>query len=314
MADAVATRDAYGQALLEVGERHPEMVVLDADLAGSTRTDKFGGRWPDRFFDMGISEQDMMCTAAGLAASGKLVFCSSFAIFGAGRAWEQIRNTVARGNYRIVLAFTHAGLSVGEDGASAQACEDIATMRVIPNMKVVVPADGNQTLAAIRHLADAPDVTGPTYVRLGRAKTPNLSPDDVAFAFGRSDELRAGDDVTIIACGAMAALALEAADVLAGDGVSARVVNMASVKPLDEDAVVRAASETKGIVTAEEHSILGGLGAAVAEVVCERRPAPVRRVGVRDTFGESGPPDALFEKYGLTAARIVEEARTILGG
>jgi len=314
MADAVATRDAYGQALLEVGERHPDLVVLDADLAGSTRTNLFGAKWPGRFFDMGISEQDMVCTAAGLAAGGKLVFASSFAIFGAGRAWEQIRNTLARGNYRVVLAFTHAGLSVGEDGSSAQACEDIATMRVIPNMKVIVPADGNQTRAAIRLLADAPDITGPTYVRLGRAKMPNLTPDDVAFAFGRSDELRSGGDVTIIACGAMVGLALEAAESLATDGVAARVINMASVKPLDEEAVVRAATETKGIVTAEEHSILGGLGAAVAEVVCERHPCPVHRIGVRDTFGESGPPDALFEKYGLTVGRIVEEAKAILGG
>jgi len=313
MAQAVATRDAYGQALVEVGQRHPEMVVLDADLAGSTRTEKFGAKWPERFFDMGISEQDMMCTAAGLAASGKLVFCSSFAIFGT-RAWEQVRNTVARGNFRIVLALTHAGLSVGEDGASAQACEDVAAMRIIPNMKVVVPADGNQTLAVIRYLADSPDITGPTYVRLGRAKMPLVMPADVSFAFGRSDELRTGNDVAIVACGAMVELALEAADILAKEGVSARVINMASVKPLDEEAVVRAVTETRGIVTAEEHTILGGLGAAVAEVVCERHPAPVRRVGVRDTFGESGPPEALFKKYGLTADRIVEEAKVILGG
>lgn len=312
MADAIATRDAYGEALLEVGARHPEMVVLDADLAGSTRTCKFGERWPDRHFDMGISEQDMIGTAAGLAASGKLVFASSFAIFGS-RAWEQIRNTVARGNYRVVIGLTHAGLSVGEDGASAQANEDVAIFRAIPKMKVVVPADGNETRAAIRYLADAPDLEGPTYVRMGRAKMPIVLPEDHVFEFGVSQQLRDGDDVALIACGVMLDRAFAAADALAADGIEARVINMASIKPIDEAAIVRAAKETKGIVTAEEHSIIGGLGSAVAEVVCERHPCPVRRVGVRDTFGETGPPDALFQKYGLTAERIVEHAKAIVG-
>jgi transketolase len=313
MAEAMATRDAYGQALIEVGARHPEMVVLDADLEGSTRTDQFQKHWPERFFDMGISEQDMMCTAAGLAASGKLVFASSFAIFGAGRAWEQIRNTIARGNYRVVIGLTHAGLSVGEDGASAQACEDLATMRVIPNMKVVVPADGTETKAVIRYLADTPGITGPTYVRMGRAKMPAVLPDNYVFQFGVSTQLRDGKDVTVIACGPMVAAALKAADELAKAGIAARVINMASIKPLDEAAVLRAAKETRGIVTAEEHSILGGLGGAVAEVVAEQHPTAVRRVGVRDTFGESGPPDRLFEKYGLTAANIVAAAKAIVG-
>ena len=313
MPDAIATRDAYGEALLEVGERHPEMVVLDADLAGSTRTGLFGDKWPDRFFDLGISEQDMIVTAAGLAAAGKLVFASSFAIFGS-RAWEQIRNTVARGNYRMVLGFTHAGTSVGEDGSSAQATEDIAIMRAIPRMKVVVPADGNETKAAIRYLADTPDLKGPTYVRMGRAKMPIVLPEDHAFAFGESQELRAGNDVALIACGVMLDRAFKAADLLAADGIEARVINMASVKPIDEAAIIRAAKETKGIVTAEEHSVIGGLGSAVAEVVCENAPAPVRRVGLLDTFGETGPPDALFEKYGLTAEKIVEHAKAIVGG
>lgn len=313
MADAIATRDAYGKALEEVGARHPEMVVLDADLQGSTRTDQFQKHWPDRFFDMGISEQDMICTAAGLAASGKLVFASSFAIFGS-RAWEQIRNTVARGNLRMVIGLTHAGLSVGEDGASAQANEDIAIFRAIPNMKVVVPADGSETRAVIRYLADTPGLTGPTYVRMGRAKMPVVLPADHVFAFGESQQLRAGDDVALLACGVMLDAALKAAETLAADGIQARVINMASIKPLDEAAVLRAAAETKGIVTAEEHSIIGGLGSAVAEVVCEGHPCPVRRVGVRDCFGESGPPDALFRKYGLTPEKIVEAARAILGG
>ena len=307
MSEKIATRDAYGKALLEMGAKCPDLVVLDADLSGSTRTEWFGREYPDRFFDMGIAEQDMVNVGAGFALCGHRVVCSSFAIFGS-RAWEQIRNTAARANLPMVLAFTHAGLSVGEDGASAQANEDVAIFRAIPNMKVIVPADATEAMKAVAAVIEHLD--GPVYMRFSRAKVPVAFDDSYEFKLGRAATVREGADVAIIACGQM--VALEAADVLAKDGIDARVVNMASIKPIDEQAIVKAAKECGAIVTAEEHSIVGALGSAVCEVLCEGDPVPVRRIGIRDVFGESGTPDELFDKYGLSVPHIVEAAKEVV--
>ena len=310
MVQMIPTRDAYGEALAEIGARYPHIVVLDGDLEDSTRTRYFKKKFPQRHFQMGISEQDMANTACGLAREGKLPFVSSFAIFGS-RAWEQIRNTAARGNFKVVFAFTHAGLSVGEDGSSAQANEDVALFRVIPNFSVYVPADAVETRRLIEWLPE--HIEGPAYVRLGRAPVPVVMPPDYAFERGKATVLRDGDDVAIFACGLMVNRALDAAATLEREGIRARVLNFCSIKPIDADAIVRASRQTAGIVTAEEHSVIGGLGSAVAEVVTEDAPTRVERVGVRDTFGESGPPDALLEKYGLTAQAICEAARRLVG-
>jgi transketolase len=258
---------------------------------------------------MGISEQDMVCTAAGLASAGKAPFASSFAIFGS-RAWEQIRNMVCRANLNVNLCFSHAGISVGEDGASAQALEDIAIMRALPHMRVFVPADDVETTQIINHLVAHRD--GPAYVRLGRAKVLRVHDENFKFRAGRSDTLREGKDATIIACGVMVAVALDAAEILAKDGVSAAVVNMASIKPIDAAAIIEASRKTKRIVTAEEHNIIGGLGSAVAEVLAEGAPCKMKRVGVQDTFGESGAPDELMRKYGLTKENIVNAVKGLI--
>ena len=305
MSEKIATRDAYGKVLLEMGEKYPDLVVLDADLSGSTRTEWFGKKYPDRFFDIGIAEQDMVNVGAGFALSGHRVVCSSFAIFGS-RAWEQIRNTAARANLGIVFAYTHAGLSVGQDGASAQANEDVAIFRAIPGMKVIVPADATETKKALPVVLA--NLDGPVYMRFSRAPVPIAFDDSYEFRIGRGVVCREGDDVAIIACGQMVALSLEAADALAKKGVNARVINMASIKPIDEKMIVAAAKECGAVVTAEEHSIIGGLGSAVCEVLSEQYPAPVVRVGVRDVFGESGTPDELFNKYGLSVPHIVKAA------
>ena len=310
MAEQIATRDAYGKALAALGAKYPNIVVLDGDLEGSTRTEYFKKEFPERHFEIGISEQDMVSTACGLAHEGKLPFVSSFAIFGS-RAWEQMRNTAARGNFKVVFAFTHAGLSVGDDGSSAQANEDVAIFRVIPNFQVFVPADAVETKGLINWLPE--NIAGPVYVRLGRHKFPVLLGEDYAFRPGRAEALREGDDVAIFACGLMLSRAVEAADALAGEGVQARVLNFSSVKPLDTRAIERAVRETAGIVVAEEHSVLGGLGSAVAEAATGTAPARIERVGVRDTFGESGQPEALLEKYGLTSEAICEAARKLTG-
>jgi len=306
MSDKIATRDAYGKVLLEMGEKYPDLVVLDADLSGSTRTEWFGQKYPERFFDMGIAEQDMVNVAAGFALSGKRVVCSSFAIFGS-RAWEQIRNTAARAHLPIVFAFTHAGLSVGEDGASAQANEDVAIFRAIPDMKVIVPADATETKKALPWVLEHLD--GPVYMRFTRAKVPVTFGEDFRFELGKGTIVRDGSDVAIIACGQMVGIALDAADDLAKSGKKARVVNMSSIKPLDEKMVVEAAKECGAVVTAEEHSIIGGLGSAVSEVLSEQCPTPVVRIGVRDVFGESGTPDELFDRYGLSKPHIVAAAK-----
>jgi len=311
MADKVATRVAYGEALAALGEKYRHVVALDADLSKSTMTVNFAKKFPDRFFQMGIAESDMVDTAAGLATCGKLPFASSFAIF-ASRGWEQIRNIIARAKLPVVLALTHAGVSVGEDGASAQANEDIAIFRVLPNMRVIVPADGPETRSCIEWLAA--NVDGPAFVRLGREKVPIVCPDGYAFQLGKALKLRDGNDVAIIACGRMVHLAMEAATMLAAKGIEARVLNMASIKPIDRDAIAAAARETAGIVTAEEHSIIGGLGGAVAEVVGETHPCPIRRVGMPDKFGESGKPSELMKKYGQSAEKICECAGEVVKG
>jgi transketolase len=306
LGESIATREAYGRALVSLGEDNPDIVVLDADLAKSTKTIKFKEQYPDRFFDMGIAEADMMGTAAGLAAAGKVAFASTFAIFATGRAWEQIRNSICYTNLNVKIAASHAGIAVGPDGSSHQAIEDIAIMRVIPNMKVVVPADGVETMKAVATLIKTP---GPAYLRLGRSGTPVIYEQDYDFALGKASNLREGTDVTIIAIGTMVQIAGKAAEALAEEGIEARVVNMSSIKPIDISAIVAAAEETGAIVTAEEHSIIGGLGSAVTEIVSESYPVPVLRIGLMDEFGRSGQAGELMEAYGLTAERIVSAAR-----
>lgn len=299
----MATREAYGEVLAELGKSHPEIVALDADLSKSTKTDVFAKAFPDRFFDMGIAEQNMMGVAAGMAASGLVPFASTFAMFAAGRAFEIIRNSICYPNLKVRICATHAGITVGEDGASHQAIEDIALMRVLPNMTVLQPSDGISAKALIEASLD---IEGPVYVRLGRASVPMLYSEGEAFEIGKVKTLREGIDVTLIATGIMVSEALSAAEVLADQGISARVLDVHTLKPIDKAAILKAASETQLIVTAEEHSIIGGLGSAVAEVVSEGCPVKVVRVGIQDTFGESGTPDALMHKYGLKASNLVE--------
>ncbi len=308
---AEATRDAYGRALVELGKENPNIVVLDADLSASTKTAQFAKTFPERFFDMGIAEQDMIGTAAGLATCGKIVFASTFAIFGSGRAWDQVRQSAAYTRLNVKIVVTHGGITTGEDGASHQANEDIAIMRAIPNMTVIIPADAVETAEAIREVAR---FYGPVYVRLSRAKTPIVYESGKAdFRIGRGSVLKEGRDATIFACGIMVAAALEAQAVLAQENISAKVVNLSSVKPIDKELIVSCARETKAVVTAEEHSIIGGLGGAVAEVLAENCPVPLARVGLKDVFGESGKPEELLQKYGLTAREIVQAVRSVIG-
>ena len=305
----IATRDAYGEALAELGETNKDVVVLDADLSGSTKTAIFAKKFPERFFNMGIAEQNMMGTAAGLAASGKIPFASTFAIFATGRAWEQVRQSIAYPKLNVKIVATHAGITVGEDGASHQSVEDIAVMRVIPNMTVIVPADGVETKKVINEIVR---YRGPVYVRLSRGKSPVVLDDSYSFEIGKGVVLKDGTDVSLIACGVMVYKALQAADILGKEGVSARVINISSIKPIDVDLIIRAARETGCVVTAEEHSIVGGLGGAVAEVLAENCPVPVKRVGIEDKFGTSGDADLLMELYGLTADNIAKAAREVI--
>ena len=304
-----ATREAYGAALVEVGAENKNIVVLDADLSKSTKTDGFKKAYPDRFFNVGIAEQNLISVGAGLAAAGKIPFVSSFAMFAVGRAFEQVRNAVCYPKLNVKICATHAGLTVGEDGATHQSLEDIACMRAVANMTVVVPADAAETKAVIKWAAD---YVGPVYVRLGRAGVEDVTPEGYEFKPGKATTLRDGEAATIIACGALVGPAMEAAETLASEGIDVRVINMASIKPLDVDAIAKAAKETGAIVTAEEHNIYGGLGAAVAEAVTETVPVPVERVGVKDTFGESGTPKELMAKYGLSAEYIVAAVRKVL--
>jgi len=309
MAKMMATRDAYGEALKELGGINKDIVVLDADLSGSTKTSVFKEAYPDRFFNAGISEQSLMGTAAGLAAAGKTPFASTFAVFASGRAFEIIRNSICYPKLNVKIAATHAGLTVGEDGATHQSIEDLSLMRSLPNMVVLNPADGVETKKCIQKAAE---YKGPVYIRLGRSKVPVIFEEDYDFQIGKGAMLKDGKDVTIIATGIMVAKALEAREFLEKEGISARVINISTIKPIDKDIIIKAAKETKGIVTAEEHSIIGGLGSAVAEVVVENCPVKVERIGVNDTFGESGTGEALLEKYGLTAENICEKAKKII--
>ncbi len=304
-----ATREAYGNALAAVGAKNKNIVVLDADLSKSTKTNVFKEQFPDRFFNVGIAEQNLISVGAGLAAAGKIPFVSSFAMFATGRAFEQIRNAVCYPKLNVKVCATHAGITVGEDGATHQSLEDIACMRVLPNMTVVVPADEAETTSVIEWAAN---YQGPVYVRLGRAGVDDTTPAGYQFVPGKSQILVEGSDLTIIACGALVGPAVEGAKELAQAGISARVINMASIKPIDKDAIVKAAQETGAILTAEEHNVLGGLGSAVAEVVVQEAPVPMAFVGVQDSFGESGTPKELMAKYGLTAKDIVVEAKKLV--
>ena len=301
-----AQRNYYGKALARLAKERDDVVVLDADLAGSTKTSEFKKVAPERFVEVGIAEQDMIGVASGLAASGKTVFASTFAVFATGRCWEQIRLAVAYPKQNVKIVSTHCGISVGEDGASHQALEDIAIMRAIPNMVVISPADAYQAYAATMAIAEE---RGPCYMRLGRADFPLIYPEDVKFEIGKADILREGSDVTLIGTGQMVSYCLDAAKALSEEGISAEVINISTIKPLDADAVIGSVKKTGCAVTAEEHSIIGGLGSAVAEAISESCPVPLVRVGTKDTFGESGKAEMLMEKYGLTAKDIVKAAK-----
>jgi transketolase len=308
-ADAIATRDAYGEALLELGKERKDIVVLDADLSGSTKTGKFAKAFPDRFFNIGIAEQDMIGTAAGLALSGKLPFASTFAVFETGRAWEQVRQTICYSNLNVKLVATHGGISVGEDGASHQATEDIALMRVLPNMTVIVPADAFETRLVIHAIAD---YCGPVYVRLGRSMVPAVMPGDYKFSIGKGYTFYTGKDVNIVAIGIMVSIALKAARILSAEGIQTGVINMSTVKPLDTKTLLRVAKACRLVVTAEEHSIVSGLGGAVTEFLSETHPVHVLRIGLKDIFGCSGRPEELMKHYGLTAEDIVRTIKETL--
>ena len=309
MAEKIATREAYGNALAEFGDKY-DFVVLDADLAAATKTGTFKKKFPERFFDCGIAEGNMMSVAAGLAATGKTVFASSFAMFAAGRAFEQIRNSIGYPHLPVKIGATHAGISVGEDGATHQCLEDIALMRTIPGMAIINPADAVEARAAVEF---AINFNGPVYMRFGRLAVPVYNDKETyKFEFGKGIELCDGKDVTIVATGLMVDMAVEASKMLAEEGISARVINIHTIKPIDKDIILKAAKETGAIVTAEEHNIIGGLGSAVAEVVCEGCPVPVVRVGTEDKFGKSGKVPALLEAYGLTAKNIAAKAKAAI--
>jgi transketolase len=307
MAEKIATRESYGNGLVELGAKYPEIVVLDADLAESTKTVYFKKAYPDRFFDCGIAEQNMVAVAAGLATCGKIPFCSSFAMFASGRAFDQIRNGVAYPKLNVKICATHAGITVGEDGATHQCLEDMGIMRTIPNMVVLNPGDDVEAKAALRAAAEH---KGPVYMRFGRAPVPVLfDANTFKFEIGKGQILAEGSDVTIVATGIMLEAALNAKQLLANEGISAEVIDICTIKPIDRDLLLASAAKTGAVVTAEEHNIIGGLGSAVAEVLCEGLPVPMRRVGVEDQFGRSGKVPALLEFYGLTAENIACKAK-----
>ena len=307
MGNKIATREAYGKALVKLSTLNENVVVLDADLSKSTKTADFKAVSPERFINMGIAESNMMGVAAGLATCGKVPFASTFAMFAAGRAFEQIRNSICYPELNVKVCATHAGLTVGEDGATHQSIEDISLMRSIPNMTVINPADAVETEAAILAVAE---YKGPCYVRLGRLAVNVINDaNNYKFEIGKGVTLAEGNDVTIVATGIMVELALEAKEQLSKDGINARVINIHTIKPIDKDLLIKAAKETGAVVTAEEHSIIGGLGSAVAEVVTEECPVPVLKVGIKDTFGESGIPGELLKAYGLTVDAIVENSK-----
>ena len=303
----VATRESYGNALKELGAENPNVLVLDADLAGATKTGVFKKAYPDRFFDCGIAEGNMVGIAAGLATTGKIPFCSSFAMFAAGRAFEQVRNSVGYPHLNVKIAATHAGISVGEDGATHQCNEDIALMRTIPGMVVLNPADDVEARAAVKAAAE---YEGPVYLRFGRLAVPVFNDEaNYKFEIGKGILLREGTDLTIVATGLCVNSALEAAEKLAAEGISAEVINIHTIKPLDEEIILKSAKKTGKVVTAEEHSVIGGLGSAVCDVLSEKLPTPVKKIGVYDVFGESGPAVKLLEKYKLDGAGVYEQIK-----
>ena len=309
MAEKIATREAYGSALVELAEKY-DFVVLDADLAEATKTVKFKKAYPNRFFDCGIAEGNMMSVAAGIATTGKTVFASSFAMFAAGRAFEQVRNSIGYPHLNVKIGATHAGITVGEDGATHQCNEDLALMRTIPGMTIVNPADAVEAKAAVEA---ALSTEGPFYLRFGRYAVPVINDTEgYKFELGKGVTVADGTDVTIVATGLMVSMALEAREALAAEGISARVVNIHTIKPIDRDIIAKAAKETGAIVTAEEHNVIGGLGSAVAEVICETSPVPMERIGMKDTYGHSGTVPALLEAYGLTPAAIAQAAKAAI--
>ena len=310
MADIIkiATRESYGNALKELGAEAENLVVLDADLAGATKTGTFKKAFPDRFFDCGIQEANMIDVAAGLSTMGLVPFASSFAMFAAGRAYEQVRNTIGYPHLNVKIGATHGGISVGEDGASHQCCEDFALMRSIPGMTVMCPSDD---IEAKKMVKAAYEMTGPVYMRFGRAATPVFHSDDYKFEIGKAEVIREGKDIGIIANGIMVPEAIEAGKLLEAEGISAYILNMATIKPLDEEAVLKVAECCGKIITVEEHNIIGGLGEAVCSCLCEKKPVPVKRIGVNDEFGHSGPAAALLKQFGLSAENIFNQAKAM---
>ncbi|MBM3250233.1 MAG: transketolase family protein [Candidatus Omnitrophica bacterium] len=309
MAEMLYQRDVYGKTLIELGKQHKDIVVLDADLSSSTRTGLFAKEFPGRFFNFGVAEQNMMATAAGLASCSKTVFASTFAVFATGRAWDQVRNSVSYSNFDIKIVATHAGITVGPDGATHQALEDIALMRVIPNIKIIVPCDGPQTRDAV---IAAFENKGPFYVRLGRPKVPTIE-NKGEFKLGKAQVITEGDDVAIFACGIMVSEALVAVQSLLSKGIRARLINIHTIRPLDSEVILKAAKETRAMVVCEEHSVIGGLASSIDEVVAENYPTRVMRVGIRDRFGQSGEPAELLKEYNLTSSDIEKAVLAAIG-
>lgn len=305
----IATREAYGKALSQLTKENKNIIVLDADLSKSTKTCDVKASSPESFYNMGIAEANMVGVAAGLASTGKIVFASSFAMFLAGRAFEQIRNSVAYTNLNVKLCATHSGISVGEDGASHQAIEDLALMRSIPNMKVFSPCDEKETEEIIKYVANC---DGPCYVRLGRLAVDSVNSSNYKFEFGKGVTLREGNDCTIITTGSMVQVSLEAQQKLKAEGINVRVINLHTIKPIDTEIILKAAKETGKIVIVEEHNVVGGLGSAVSEVICENHPSLVKKIGINDIFGQSGKPEELFKEYGLTSDKIVKTIKSII--
>ena len=305
----LATREGYGQGLIELGKTRKDVIVLDADLAAATKTGAFKKEFPENFYNCGIAEQNMMSIAAGIASTGKVVFASSFAMFAAGRAFEQVRNSIGYPHLPVNIGATHAGISVGEDGATHQCCEDIALMRTIPGMTIINPADAVEAKAAT---IAAAEIDGPVYLRFGRLAVPVINDDDYKFELGKGINLVDGTDVTIVATGLMVERALQAAEQLKAEGISARVINIHTIKPLDEEIILDAAKKTGAIVVAEEHSVIGGLGSAVCELLADKMPTPVKKVGVEDEFGTSGPALDLLDMFGLSADNIAKKAKEVI--
>lgn len=304
-----ATREAYGEALVELGRTDSRIVVLDADLSKSTYSAKFAEVFPDRFFNLGVAEADLIGTAAGLAAAGKIPFASTFAVFATGRVYDQIRNSVAHSQLNVKIAGSHSGITVGEDGASHQSLEDISLMRSLPGMTVLVPADAPE---AYRATLAAASWEGPVYLRLGRPKVPEVLPPGAPFQIGRGTLLQKGSDICLVSTGSMTAVALKAAGILSAQKINASVIHLSTLKPLDQELIIEEAARTGAVITVEEHSVIGGLGSAVAEVLGEHLPTPLKRLGVEDCFGQSGAPGALLEHYGLTPSRVADTAKKMI--